>query len=187
VVATEQPAVGLKMRAQAGPPTRLAPRLHSNEPPHTPTPREIFRAEGRLEQRVRAGDQAEVLFKGIPGRVFRAKVRLLIDAVAAGQLQSTDTLVNVGGPPSGDRALAILDLVDDVSAYQVPLGAAVVTVIMVATTTVLVTLRIVPGATMNVAILTAIPATLMHPRIGGVPAPLLAMLPVPMQGWAIMV
>jgi multidrug resistance efflux pump len=72
----------------------------------------------------RAGDEAEVLFKGIPGRVFKAKVRLVIDAVAAGQLQSTGTLVNVGGPPTGDRALAVLDLVDDISAYQVPLGAA---------------------------------------------------------------
>ena len=75
-------------------------------------------------QRVRAGDQAEVLFKGIPGRVFKAKIRLLIDAVAAGQLQSTGTLVNVGGPPTGDRALAVLDIVDDISAYQVPLGSA---------------------------------------------------------------
>jgi multidrug resistance efflux pump len=75
-------------------------------------------------QRVRAGDEAEVLFKGIPGRVFKAKVRLLIDAVAAGQLQSTGTLANVGGPPTGDRALAILDIVDDISAYQVPLGSA---------------------------------------------------------------
>jgi multidrug resistance efflux pump len=75
-------------------------------------------------QRVRAGDEAEILFKGIPGRVFKARVRLVIDAVAAGQLQSTGTLVNVGGPPTGDRALAILDVVDDISAYQVPLGAA---------------------------------------------------------------
>ena len=48
-------------------------------------------------QRVRAGDEAEVLFKGIPGRVFKAKVRLVIDAIGAGQLQTTGTLVNVGG------------------------------------------------------------------------------------------
>ena len=76
-------------------------------------------------QRVRAGDEAEVLFKGIPGRVFKAKVRLVIDAIAAGQLQSTGTLVNVGGgEPTPDRAVAVLDLVDDVSAYQVPLGSA---------------------------------------------------------------
>jgi len=75
-------------------------------------------------QRVRAGDEAEVLFKGVPGRVFKAKVRLLIDAVAGGQLQSTGTLANVVGPAAGDRALAILDIVDDISGYQIPLGAA---------------------------------------------------------------
>jgi len=75
-------------------------------------------------QRVRAGDEAEVLFKGIPGRVFKAKVRVLIDAIAGGQLQTTGTLVNVVGPATGDRALALLDIVDDMSAYQVPLGSA---------------------------------------------------------------
>jgi multidrug resistance efflux pump len=75
-------------------------------------------------QRVRAGDEAEVLFKGIPGRVFKAKVRLVIDAIAAGQLQTTGTLVNVGGPLPGERALAVLDVIDDMSNYQVPLGSA---------------------------------------------------------------
>ncbi len=75
-------------------------------------------------QRVRAGDEAEVLFKGVPGRVFKAKVRLVIDAIAGGQLQATGTLVNVGGPLPGDRALAVLDIVDNMSGYQVPLGSA---------------------------------------------------------------
>jgi multidrug resistance efflux pump len=75
-------------------------------------------------QRVRAGDEAEVLFKGIPGRVFKAKVSVVIDAIAGGQLQTTGTLVNVGGPLPGDRALAVLDIVDDMSGYQVPLGSA---------------------------------------------------------------
>jgi multidrug resistance efflux pump len=91
----------------------------------SPNDRELAAAfQQNALQRVRAGDEAEVLFKGIPGRVFKAKVRLVIDAVAAGQLQSTGTLANVGAPPTGDRALAILDIVDDISAYQVPLGAA---------------------------------------------------------------
>ena len=76
-------------------------------------------------QRVKAGDEAEVLFKGIPGRVFKAKVRLVIDAVAAGQLQTTGTLVNVDALElAGNRALVGLDLVDDISGYQVPLGSA---------------------------------------------------------------
>jgi hypothetical protein len=75
-------------------------------------------------QRVRAGDEAEVLFKAIPGRVFKAKVRLVIDAIAGGQLQTTGTLLNVGATLPGDRALAVLDLVDDVSGYKVPLGSS---------------------------------------------------------------
>jgi multidrug resistance efflux pump len=73
-------------------------------------------------QRVKAGDQAEVLFKGVPGRVFKAKVRLVIDAIAAGQLQATGTLQEATVP--GDRTLAILDIVDDMSGYQVPLGSS---------------------------------------------------------------
>jgi multidrug resistance efflux pump len=75
-------------------------------------------------QRVKAGDEAEVLFKGIPGRVFKAKVRLVIDAIAAGQLQATGSLQNVGLAVPGDRALAVLDIQEDMSAYQVPLGSA---------------------------------------------------------------
>jgi multidrug resistance efflux pump len=74
-------------------------------------------------QRVKAGDEAEILFKGIPGRVFKAKVRLVIDAIAGGQLQTTGTLVNVGAVVPADRALVIFDLVDDISGYQVPLGS----------------------------------------------------------------
>jgi multidrug resistance efflux pump len=75
-------------------------------------------------QRVKAGDQAEVLFKGIPGRVFKAKVRLVIDAIAGGQLQTTGALREIGTTLPGDRALAVLDIVDDMSPYQVPLGSA---------------------------------------------------------------
>lgn len=75
-------------------------------------------------QRVKAGDEAEVLFKGILGRVFKAKVRFVIDAIAAGQLQATGTMQDLGIPLPGGRALAVLDILDDMSGYQVPLGSA---------------------------------------------------------------
>jgi multidrug resistance efflux pump len=75
-------------------------------------------------QRVKAGDEAEVLFKGIPGRVFKAKVRLVIDAIAAGQLQATGTLQEIRGVLPGERALAVLDIIDDTSGYQIPLGSS---------------------------------------------------------------
>jgi hypothetical protein len=75
-------------------------------------------------QRVRAGNDAEVLFKGIPGRVFKAKVRVLINAIAGGQLQTSGALLNVGASVPEDRTLAVLDLVDDISGYQLPVGSS---------------------------------------------------------------
>lgn len=75
-------------------------------------------------QRVQPGDEGEVLFKGLPGRVFKVKVRGLIDAIAAGQLLPTGTLQDLGGPLPGGRAIALLDLQEDMSAYQLPLGSA---------------------------------------------------------------
>jgi multidrug resistance efflux pump len=45
-------------------------------------------------QRVKAGDPAEVAFDAVPGRVFKAKVRSVIDAIAGGQLENSLTLVD---------------------------------------------------------------------------------------------
>jgi multidrug resistance efflux pump len=75
-------------------------------------------------QRVRAGDEAEVAFDAIPGRVFKAKVRNVIDAIALGQLQATGTLQDMGVALSGGRAVAIIDVEQDTSAYNIPGGAA---------------------------------------------------------------
>ncbi len=75
-------------------------------------------------QRVLANDEAEVAFDAVPGRVFKGKVRDVIDAIAAGQLQATGTLIDVGTRTSGGRALATIDIEEDLSGYQIPLGAA---------------------------------------------------------------
>jgi len=75
-------------------------------------------------QRVRAGDEAEVAFDAVPGRVFQGKVRLVLDAIAAGQIRPTGALVDFAERTEGGRALAVIDISDDVSGYQIPLGAA---------------------------------------------------------------
>ena len=75
-------------------------------------------------QRVVVGDEAEVLFEGIPGRVFKARVHTVIDAIAAGQFQATGTMQDFGVQLPGGRAMAVLDILDDTSAYHLPLGAA---------------------------------------------------------------
>lgn len=75
-------------------------------------------------QRVKAGDDAEVSFDAVPGQVFRAKVRLIVDAIAAGQFAASGTLQDFGAAVEGGRAMAVIDVLDDVSAFQIPLGAA---------------------------------------------------------------
>ena len=75
-------------------------------------------------QRVRTGDEAEVAFDAVPGRVFKGKVRIVLDAIAAGQIQATGTLIDYGARTEGGRALALIDLEEDVSRYQIPVGAA---------------------------------------------------------------
>src|SRR5262249_13588781 len=57
-------------------------------------------------------------------RVFKGRVRYVLDAIAAGQLQPTGGLVDVGARTAGGRALAVIDITGDMSSYQIPLGAA---------------------------------------------------------------
>jgi len=75
-------------------------------------------------QRVKAGDDAEVAFDAVPGRVFKGKVRYVLDAIAAGQFQASGALIDFGQRTEGGRALAVIDVSDDLSRYQIPLGAA---------------------------------------------------------------
>ena len=74
-------------------------------------------------QRVKAGDEAEIAFDAVPGHVFKGKVRLVVDAIAAGQMQATGTLADYGALTAG-RALAVIDITDNMTGYRIPLGAA---------------------------------------------------------------
>jgi multidrug resistance efflux pump len=74
-------------------------------------------------QRVRPGDEAEIAFDALPGQVFKGKVKYLIDAIATGQLQATGVLQDMGGDVPGGRAVAIIGVDDDLSAYNIPGGA----------------------------------------------------------------
>jgi multidrug resistance efflux pump len=74
-------------------------------------------------QRVRAGDDAEVAFDAVPGRVFKAKVRSVIDAIAPGQLENSIALVDPETRTAAGRALAQIDVSDEMHDYQIPLGS----------------------------------------------------------------
>jgi multidrug resistance efflux pump len=73
-------------------------------------------------QRINNGDEAEVAFDAVPGRVFKGQVRLVQDAIASGQLQATGALADFSAQTNG-RAMAVIDIEEDISSYQIPVGA----------------------------------------------------------------
>ena len=56
--------------------------------------------------------------------IIKGKVRHVIDAIATGQLQATGTLQDMGASIADGRAVAIIDIKDDTSGYNLPGGAA---------------------------------------------------------------
>jgi multidrug resistance efflux pump len=75
-------------------------------------------------QRVRSGDEAEIAFDALPGRIIKGRVRNVVDAIATGQLQATGALQDLGETLPGGRAVAIIDIEEDISSYNLPGGAA---------------------------------------------------------------
>ena len=76
-------------------------------------------------QRVMLGDHAEIAFDAVPGQIFNGKVAHVLNVIAAGQLQATGALQDYGASSAtGDRALAEIQITDDISSYQIPLGSA---------------------------------------------------------------
>ncbi len=75
-------------------------------------------------QRVRAGDEAEIAFDALPGQIIKGKVKHVIDAIATGQLQATGSLQDMGASMPGGRAVAVIDIEQDMSAYNLPGGSA---------------------------------------------------------------
>ena len=75
-------------------------------------------------QRVRAGDEAEIAFDGLPGQILKGKVKYVLDAIATGQFQATGVLQDMGADVPGGRAVAIIDITDDTSSYNLPGGSA---------------------------------------------------------------
>jgi multidrug resistance efflux pump len=77
-------------------------------------------------QRVIVGDEAEVSFRAIPGRIFRGRVKALLSVMAQGELQPTGALLDPQAPERRrpGLALATIEMLDDLSAYQLPGGVS---------------------------------------------------------------
>jgi len=76
--------------------------------------------------RLTKGDEAEVAFDGIPGKVFEGKVTSVISVIAEGQVQPSGNLIGFTGSPPAGRVPVIIEITDpDFAQYaeQMPGGA----------------------------------------------------------------
>ncbi len=83
-----------------------------------------FRQNSML--RLKVGDDAEVAFDGIPGRVFTGKVKGVLPALKEGQVQASGTLINPMAAPYPGRIAVWIEITDpefEVFRDRVPGGA----------------------------------------------------------------
>ena len=62
--------------------------------------------------RLTIGDEAEVAFDGVPGRVFSGKVKSILPALSAGQIQPSGDLINPARAPYPGRIAVVIDITD---------------------------------------------------------------------------
>jgi multidrug resistance efflux pump len=62
--------------------------------------------------RLEAGNEAEVAFDGIPGRVFSGKVISMMPALSAGQIQPSGDIIRPAAAPYPGRIAVLIDITD---------------------------------------------------------------------------
>lgn len=62
--------------------------------------------------RLTSGDEAEIAFDGIPGKVFSGKVKQVIGVIGEGQVQPSGTLLSYTGSPPAGRVPVFIEITD---------------------------------------------------------------------------
>lgn len=73
-------------------------------------------------QRLHPDAKAEVAFPAVPGRIFKAKIVRIQEAIAQGQVQATGTLIDPDAIKGQGRVLVSLKFEEDLSPYQLVPG-----------------------------------------------------------------
>lgn len=81
-----------------------------------------FRQNSAL--RLKAGYQADFIFKAIPGKTFAGKVVSVLPAMAEGQVQAQGTLMGSEYFNRNGQMVVVLKLIDDMSEYDLPKGTS---------------------------------------------------------------
>lgn len=73
--------------------------------------------------RLKAGYEADIIFRAIPGKTFKAEIIDVLPAIGEGQAQAQGTLIGTDMLMRQGRPLVRFRMLDDLSEYQLPLGA----------------------------------------------------------------
>lgn len=76
--------------------------------------------------RLTVGEEAEVAFDGLPGQVFKGRVKNVLAVIGEGQVQASSTLVSYTGSPPPGRVPVVIEITDPAFAQyrqQMPGGA----------------------------------------------------------------
>lgn len=73
-------------------------------------------------QRIKVGDEAEVIYSAVPGKVFKGKVAQIMPVLAQGQLIASGGLLSVEQVPNMGRVPVVIELDESLRDYQLPAG-----------------------------------------------------------------
>jgi len=91
---------------------------------HSDAPTLIAGFKQNSTQNIDPDDKAEVAFNSIPGKVFKAKVKKILPAMAQGQLAPSGRLLTIEKSASDGRIPVVIEMVDDISMYKLPAGSS---------------------------------------------------------------
>ena len=72
--------------------------------------------------RMKPGYQAEVILDSMPGHVFQGKVKSILPAMSEGSIQSGGNLISASRLAAHGRAVAIIELEENLDDYGLPMG-----------------------------------------------------------------
>ncbi|MFH0257543.1 HlyD family secretion protein [Vibrio rumoiensis] len=74
---------------------------------------------------IKPGNEADVIFRALPGRSFKAEVTDILPAIAESQIQANGALLGTNMLQTHGRIMVKLKLKDDISQYNLPMGTNV--------------------------------------------------------------
>jgi len=81
-----------------------------------------FRQNSAL--RLREGNEAEIVYPSIPGRVFRGTVTKVVPNLGEGQAQTSGSLIGTGQAFQAiGRIVVQIEVTDDLTEFQLPTGS----------------------------------------------------------------